>query len=369
MGLGDTGRVFGPGTIVPETWFHQVVQVRPGASRLDLLAGLATVTSGAPAPAFSVAQLPYRPHDAWLGGKRPPQVSAFSVSVSMGVAGATYTLQFLTSPQGQIQAGGTITLVAPPGTTWPSALNAYQVLSQSNGDASLQAASVSTAMGSVTDNQVVLTLQGATVGAGDAVAIQVTGIQNPAPADGYTLTVYTSADDVGVTSSPFSIAGTGGQPSPAPPTRDRVALEFLAWPGFQGSAALAAGGANPQPVAGLVFDDWSERIPSQLGTAGLVFHHDEPWSQAPQAILLAVNPLETDVWGDGDPIDALRNIIEATIDLTRIRTVDVPGLAMWGQVIPPLFVPYNPNNDTVCTLLYSPIAVLAASKPPSVAMM
>ena len=86
----------------------------------------------------------------------------------------------------------------------------------------------------------------------------------------------------------------------------------------------------------------------------MVFHHDEPWSQAPQAILLAANPAMNETWGE-DPLNTLREVIEQTIDLSKIRTVDLAGLGVWGQIIPALYLPYNYNNDTISTLVYTPI--------------
>ena len=40
-------------------------------------------------------------------------------------------------------------------------------------------------------------------------------------------------------------------------------------------------------MAGLLIDEWTERVPAPSETTGVAFHFDEPESRPPQAILLA----------------------------------------------------------------------------------
>ena len=52
------------------------------------------------------------------------------------------------------------------------------------------------------------------------------------------------------------------------------------------------------------------------------FHVDQPNSRAPQAILLAVAPTEGHLW----TLDALEATVLETLDLARIRLVDLEAL-------------------------------------------
>ena len=74
---------------------------------------------------------------------------------------------------------------------------------------------------------------------------------------------------------------------------------------------------------GLFIDQFSEKIPDQKVNTGVAFQYNAPNTEAPQAILLAV-PADTseDVWVE----DALRDIVNDTIDLTKIRMIDTYAL-------------------------------------------
>jgi hypothetical protein len=85
------------------------------------------------------------------------------------------------------------------------------------------------------------------------------------------------------------------------------------------ASAAPAGGAR---VAGLVIDEWTEVIPSRTQLTGVSFHVDQPNSRAPQAILVAVPPTEDHVWS----LDALEAAVLETIDLARLRLVDLDAL-------------------------------------------
>lgn len=115
-------------------------------------------------------------------------------------------------------------------------------------------------------------------------------------------------------------------------TRGRVAL-----------ATLVDGELAGQPYAGLMVDEWPERIPGRQLRAGLAFHYEEPKARAPQCLLLAVCPDGRPYWDD----EVLRAILEDTLDLARVRTVDLDSVEQVGQLLPALYFAFNPRAETV----------------------
>jgi len=96
-------------------------------------------------------------------------------------------------------------------------------------------------------------------------------------------------------------------------------------------------------LCGLMVDEWVERIPDPVQTTGVAFHYEEPGSRAPQAVLVAVCPDERPAW-DADLVLATLN---ETLDMAKIRTVDLEGLDDLGQIIPALWFAFNPDGQTV----------------------
>ena len=92
---------------------------------------------------------------------------------------------------------------------------------------------------------------------------------------------------------------------------------------------------------------------------GVAFHVDQPNSRAPQAILLAVPPTEEHVWS----LDTLEAIILETLDLARLRLVDLEALGRTdpralvpagllprpGHYLPATYLAVSPAADTVTT--------------------
>ena len=96
-------------------------------------------------------------------------------------------------------------------------------------------------------------------------------------------------------------------------------------------------GDQTAPLAGLLIDQWDEFIPKRNVTTGLSFQYDQPNAQAPQSILLAV-PAE---WNEGSQwrTDDLADIIKDTMDLAKVRTVDIDAITDAGRIFPALFLP------------------------------
>lgn len=91
-----------------------------------------------------------------------------------------------------------------------------------------------------------------------------------------------------------------------------------------------------QPVYGLVIEEFSEHIPNKKVDTGLSLHYNAPNNEAPQAILLAVHPNfspdrgSTHLWHE----EHIRDIIYDTMDLFKIRMVDLEAIEEYGYALP-----------------------------------
>ena len=118
-----------------------------------------------------------------------------------------------------------------------------------------------------------------------------------------------------------------------PPARGRVALSCIP----TGDPVTQAS------YAGLMVDEWPERIPSTQEQASVAFHYEEPRARAPQALLLAVCPDARAAWDD----DLILGILQETRELTKIRTVDLATVQQVGQILPALYFALNLVGATV----------------------
>lgn len=120
-----------------------------------------------------------------------------------------------------------------------------------------------------------------------------------------------------------------------PPAKGRVAF-----------ACMTAG--NPLTMtsyAGLLIDEWPERIPSTQENAAVAFHYEEPKARPPQTLLLAVCPDGRAYWDD----DLLLGILQETLELAKIRSVDLNSVAEVGQILPALYFALNLQGATLST--------------------
>ena len=104
------------------------------------------------------------------------------------------------------------------------------------------------------------------------------------------------------------------------------------------------GGAG-DAVAGLWVDEWVEVIPESTAVTGLAFHQDAPAAAPPQAILLAAPPGAQATW----TLEALEAILLETLDLAKLRLVDIDALADGGALAPAAWLAINTSGDTVST--------------------
>jgi hypothetical protein len=120
-----------------------------------------------------------------------------------------------------------------------------------------------------------------------------------------------------------------------PPPKGRLALACIT----QGNPITATS------YAGLVVDEWPERIPSTKENAAVAFHYEEPKARAPQALLLAVCPDSRQTWDD----DLILGILQEARELTQIRTVDLDSIQQVGQILPALYFALNMKGATPST--------------------
>ena len=88
------------------------------------------------------------------------------------------------------------------------------------------------------------------------------------------------------------------------------------------------------PVTGLVVDEWNEVIPGSRETTGIAVHYDQPNSEPPQALLLAITPVVTGTWRWDDLVGTVTN----TLDRAQRRAIepDQIGFTAYGHLLPAL---------------------------------
>ena len=100
-----------------------------------------------------------------------------------------------------------------------------------------------------------------------------------------------------------------------------------------------------QPLTGLLVDEWTETVPNTRETTAITFQFDPPDACAPQCVLLAVPPVPGVDWTS----DALRQVLEETLDLAKLRAVDAETLGEVAQYLPALYLAFNAKDDAVST--------------------
>jgi hypothetical protein len=91
------------------------------------------------------------------------------------------------------------------------------------------------------------------------------------------------------------------------------------------------------PAAGmavLVIDEFTEVVPAPDTTTGISFGFDAPGARPPQSVLLAVPPVAGQAW----TVDALAEVVGETVDLAKIRMVDLSSVAWAGRFIPTIYL-------------------------------
>ncbi len=111
------------------------------------------------------------------------------------------------------------------------------------------------------------------------------------------------------------------------------------------------------PQCGLLFDEWTEVVPTEKETTGIAFHDDRPNAQPPQVLLLAVAPDLRGAWRWDD----LLSIVTETLDRAKSRAVEPDMLAAteYFQVLPAVLTEFSSGRPFLSTVLaYNAVARL-----------
>ncbi|HUD68202.1 MAG TPA: hypothetical protein VMQ17_26710 [Candidatus Sulfotelmatobacter sp.] len=82
-----------------------------------------------------------------------------------------------------------------------------------------------------------------------------------------------------------------------------------------------------------------------LRQTAVAFHFEEPSARAPQALLLATCPDNRETWDD--PL--LQAVLKETLELAKMRTVDLGSVLQVGQILPALYFALNLESATIST--------------------
>lgn len=177
-----------------------------------------------------------------------------TIGLSQSGAGATgveYTIGF--KPSTSLPVGGTVTLVAPAGTSFSGATVTVVDSTHVASSATIAPSSVhvSAAAGSSTDNQLSFSVPKA-ITAGDSVFVEVAGVTNP-PAGTYggsagNFTIATSADVVAATVPSYTVTGASAAALASievSPTTPEASASYVIGD-LRATAQLAAGSATIQ---------------------------------------------------------------------------------------------------------------------------
>jgi hypothetical protein len=110
------------------------------------------------------------------------------------------------------------------------------------------------------------------------------------------------------------------------------------------------------PQSGLLIDEWIEVIPGKTETTGIAFHFNQPNSEPPQALLLAVTPEITGKW----TWEKLVGILQNTFHRAQLRAVepDQIGDTAFGHLLPGILTPVASHRfATIATDLVYQTAV------------
>ena len=96
---------------------------------------------------------------------------------------------------------------------------------------------------------------------------------------------------------------------------------------------------------GLLLDEWVEEIPGKSETTGITFQYDQPNSQPPQTLLLAISPGDGGNW-DWDKLtgilnDTLNRAKKRAVDTTLVNTTD------WASLLPAVISEFSNTKANV----------------------
>jgi hypothetical protein len=157
---------------------------------------------------FSLGLVGAAPASATVASSVTP--GAVTVTPNTAGSNAVYDIPF--SVATAVGDGGTITFVAPSGTDFVSCTSCsgvYSIAVNNSDAATVASAAATSANGSPTNNQVVLTLGTSTINAGDQVAVSTTNTTNPqGPSTSYQIQEATSSDTAAAGSPDYTITAS-----------------------------------------------------------------------------------------------------------------------------------------------------------------
>ncbi|PBQ33646.1 hypothetical protein CNR22_18310 [Sphingobacteriaceae bacterium] len=105
------------------------------------------------------------------------------------------------------------------------------------------------------------------------------------------------------------------------------------------------GTSSAIPTCGMVIDEWAEQIPIDQVTSGIAINYDQPSSEAPQSIILAVTPEIKSSWAWNDLMDTLNE----TIQMAQIRAVEPDMIqdSPLSQVLPAIMAQISGGGSDV----------------------
>jgi hypothetical protein len=121
--------------------------------------------------------------------------------------------------------------------------------------------------------------------------------------------------------------------------------DHLPSPGRQSLLVFSLGTSAPEAAnswQGIVIQDWVEVIPNTTEETGLAINYDNPGAEAPQAVLVVPPSSVGSAWTSGDVWATLAE----TLDLAKIRAVDLELVGGMGQFLPAIVAPQNLQVQT-----------------------
>lgn len=112
--------------------------------------------------------------------------------------------------------------------------------------------------------------------------------------------------------------------------------------------------------AGLMLDEWNELIPDENIDSGIAFFYDQPDSEAPQSVLLAINPTIGDNWSWTN----LEATLMETLSLAQKRAVEPDHLmkTFFAQALPGVVSGLRYNGQPAIDIDYA-VANTSAENP------
>ena len=121
---------------------------------------------------------------------------------------------------------------------------------------------------------------------------------------------------------------------------------------------LPTGYSASAPQAGLLIDEWNEVIPNRVETTGIAIHYNQPNTEPPQCVLVAVSPVIKGRWEWDDLVDTLID----TFDRAKRRAVEPDFLRAtpYAQLLPAVLSTFtsHPFGTISTNLAAQPVSMV-----------